>query len=990
MLQHTSIKNYFFVLIALPLVLFSIGLKAQCPVNIGNDTLYFCIGDTITLDAGTGFTSYTWSNSQSSQTVQINVPGIVSVTCSDGTNTCSDTITLLNYPAASVSLGPDDSLCVGQSITISVPSIYNDYVWQNGVQGFDTHVVALPGNYSITVTDTNGCVAIDSVYYGNYPVPTPNLGSDTTLCSGQTLLMSPGSFSSYAWNTGSAAASLSTDTAGFYEVTVTDGNGCQNIEDITVSVVNYPVVNLGADDSICLNQSKLLIAGIGFSKYTWSTGDTISSIQVSAPDIYWVEVENAAGCATRDSIEIHQIIQPVIQLPNDTAVCSGDSILLQPGNGTGYSYLWSTGALTNTLWAFQTDTFIVSVTDGTGCLNIDTFALQVNPLPVVNLGSDQYSCPNTTFSQSIQGPSGNANYLWHDGVITSFNTINHLDSVVWVEVTDNNGCVAADTLLRLDYPQPLVEIGATDTICEYENYTITATGGFSLYQWSTSSLSQSVYLNFNGANIEIPTDFTYAVTVTDANGCTDADTMTLSVFPEPEPYLGVDTSYCSGDPFSHTLDAGTYVQYLWSNGSNNQILSIGATPGNYSVTVTDNVGCVGNDEILVLEYAKPQPTLGNDTTYCEDSYVLNRVLNAGTYTAYAWSTGDIQKFIIIDQPGSYSVTVTDNRGCQNSDTITFIENPVPVFISSPDVLVCEDHDTIPEFILSMNPNYNYQWSNGANGPSIIVNDTGSYMYTVTDNLTGCFKTGLSKFEYFPIVVPDLGPDGVICTGQSKLLTPLNIDNRYKITWDNTSTKNNRLIADSGMYWVEYNAINGTCKGLRDTVFYSRAFVPTVSLGGDQVVCVGQSVTFGNAATAFPGATYTWHDGSTGPEYVTSETELVVIEVSNECGTAIDEAWLHVESCYEVFIPNAFTPNDDGRNDLYGPVTSQSLLEFKFWIYDREGSLVFRSNDINDKWDGKINGKFGRSGVYIFKYEYISAFDSERKRQTKTGHFTLVK
>ena len=998
MLRREYLFQYISTTVLLLLVIFCGNLRAQCPISLGADTTPICFGDTTTLNPGVGFVSYQWSataGGSNNQTVDIFTTGSYSVTVNDGTNICSDTTYVLVNPLPSVNLGADDTICFGDQKTLQAGAGFLNYTWQDG-STLDSFIVQNADTFHVSVVDVNGCSNSDTVIIGQHSLPIVSLGNDTSICFKDTITLAPVStYTSYSWSTGETTPTIDTDTAGTYFLTIEDNNGCENSTGIVVSIDSLPIVNLGGNDTICDNPgaSKFLNAGAGFVSYLWNTTAASQTVIVDIQDTYWVEVIDTNGCTNRDSMYLHLRSGPNISLGNDTSICIGDSLTLDPGQGFT-SYLWNDGATDSVNTIDTAGIYSVIVTDSFTCQSFDTINVGINFLPIVNIGNDLDYCENSTMSQLVDGGAGFAQYLWMDGAVTQINTIIQTDDTVWVEVTDINGCSARDTLFVIENALPLVDLGPDDTICSNQTKSFnagTAGGTIVGYSWSNSSNSQSIVLSFNPLSVTTPLNNTYSVTVTDNNNCQNSDTVNLLVNPLPSPNLGNDLSYCIGDPFSAVLDPGTFDSYQWNTTSTSPTLTIGAIAGIYTVTVTDVNGCQNSDDINIIENLLPVPSLGNDSSYCQGT-PLNIVVAPGTFDSYSWDDGSTQPFLVVTVADTYSVTVTDHNGCQNSDEIIFEELLNPLVNMTPDLLLCEG-DTVNQLVeanMIVLGNYNFLWNTGITTASFVALDTGSYVITITDNNNGCTTIDSTVIDYFHLAKPNLGDDGILCEGEALELSTNSNTEGYTFTWNTSETTSSINIFSPGTYWVEMNAINGTCLGIRDSITLTLGALPVVDLGSDKVLCEGQELTFLNDQSPFPFSTYTWQDGTIGPEYKATETGIYRVIVSNKCGFVSDEVQVDFQDCYNVWIPNTFTPNGDGDNEVFKVSTDQELIEFSLVIYNRYGDVVFKTNTPFASWDGRVNGENSPTGVYLYKVSYVSAFDTQLKRREKIGHINLIR
>ncbi|MEO8149378.1 MAG: hypothetical protein ABI723_17160, partial [Bacteroidia bacterium] len=246
-------------------------------------------------------------------------------------------------------------------------------------------------------------------------------------------------------------------------------------------------------------------------------------------------------------------------------------------------------------------------------------SIDVNSLPVINLGNDTTSCDRLVLNSGVN----NASYLWSNGKSTKKITA-HSSGNYSVLVTDTNGCSNADTINVVINPLPFVQLGNDTSTCNIPITLDAGTGNVS-YQWSNGTTTQTIIVSVT-AN--------YSVVVTDNNGCSNNDTVNVIVNPLPIVVLGNDTSTCN---IPITLDAGVgNVSYQWSNGATTQTI-IASANANYSVIVIDGNGCSNNDTVNITVNPLPIVVLGNDTATCN----MPVTLDAGTgNVSYQWSNGE--------------------------------------------------------------------------------------------------------------------------------------------------------------------------------------------------------------------------------------------------------------------------------------------------------------------------------------------------------------
>lgn len=966
-------------------------------VDLGGDIIH-CIGTPVSVlkDLGPLWVSYLWHDGSTLQAYNVTeLDDTVWVEVQD-TNGCfaSDTLVVLHVSPPPVDLGVDTAYCSGESHVLRATPGMANYSWSIPNGGADTLNVLMADTYSVTISDTNGCIAEDTIVIAFDTLPQPNLGADFNKCVEDTVTVDAGAgYVDYDWNNGDTTQVINVYMANSYLITVTDSNGCEGSTGITIGNDSVPQVSIGPDNSICDGDSLMLDAGSGYSSYLWSNGSVQQTAVYDSAQSPWVLITDGNGCEGSDTMTLSILTLPMVDLGADQSICDGDTTVFDAGPNM-VDYAWNSGDTTQAINVTVAGAYQVTVTDTNLCQSSDTANLVVNANPQPVLPTDIENCTGTAFNQLVDAGAGYNLYTWMDGTFTQIRNATQNDTVIWVEVTDSNSCVGSDTMYVIHLPLPSINIGPDDSICASQGYSLNAGNGGGLiasYLWTTGATTQSISIPSNPG---IPADINtvYAVTVTDTLGCDNSDNMNLYSYALPNPVLPADTNFCAGDPFAMTISPGTFNSYIWSTGAITAAINIGAVPNTYSVTVTDGNGCANDTDMTVTEFAIPQPNLGPDEAFCEGSN-YSRVLNPGNFSTYLWHDGSKGKVFGVTSAGTYSVTVTNTSGCTNSDDVIIIENPAPLVDLGADQFFCEDaavSAVLDATTLLPGGGYSFLWSNGATTGTILVNNFGNYTVTVTNQATSCSAESAAQVIPFPKAQPDLGDDGQICEGQIITLDPNVSIPGYNYTWSTGATTPTISVFETGTYWVMLNADNGSCLGITDTIKFTIGVIPVVELGEDQYACEGQVVTLLNNSTPFPGANYVWEDGSEQLERQVTETGNYEIAVTNSCGTVYDQVYVEFQDCFGMYIPNAFTPNGDGVNDMFIPESDQEFREYGLWIYDRWGKLVFKTSQPGHGWDGKVNGEPALVGKYTWRISYVSAFQTYGERIEKVGEVNLLK
>ncbi len=460
--------------------------------------------------------------------------------CTSNTRTA---ITLTMNETPSVWGGLNEFACQGTPVTFVAETTGGDgnysYAWTDGLSFTNTLTVAPPNHtsYTVTVTDGNGCQDTDLVTAVVYELPTVTAASDETICAGDCVTLSASGSGGqspydYSWSGGSAEVCPSTSTT--YTVTLTDDNGCTATDEQMVEVLPSPAADAGEDDSLCINECYTFngsaSGGVEPYVFEWS-GDNQEEVCPEEPTTYTLTVTGDNGCSSTDEITITVNELPTVNAGEDMSICAGDCYTFTPaasGGGGNYQYSWSSGTIE--VCPAETTSYTVTVTDSNGCSATDELTITVNELPTVNAGEDMSICAGDcyTFAPAASGGGGNYQYSWSSGTteVCPAETTSYT-----VTVTDSNGCSSMDELTIEVLESPQVNAGEDVNICQGDCYTLssTASGGSGGYAYT-----------WNSGNTEVcPTlTTTYTVTVTDSNGCSSTDEVTVIVNDVPQVGLG--------------------------------------------------------------------------------------------------------------------------------------------------------------------------------------------------------------------------------------------------------------------------------------------------------------------------------------------------------------------------------------------------------------------------------------------------------------------
>lgn len=615
-----------------------------------------------------------------------------------------------------VDLGADTIICPGDTIALNVGTPSGIYSWHDNSTD-SIFLVTTPGFYWVEL-DVNGCVGSDSIEIIAGPVPNVDLGIDTSICFGDTLFLdATNPNASYVWQDGSSNATFNAYGSGLYWVEAV--NGCGSIRDSLNLTVNVnPVVDLGNDSILCDGDS-LVLSDIQLgASYLWQDGSVDSIFTSSSTGTIWLDI-TINSCTTRDSLDAIFNPVPVVSLGADTAICIGDTIVLDATN-VGATYLWQDNSVNASLAIFSANTYWVEVTLA-NCSTSDTFSLSITPLPIVDLGQDQILCDGDQVY--LDAYNVNGTYVWNDGS-TDFNLLITQSDTYFVDVTLNS-CHNYDTVIYTFNPLPIIDLGPDTLICSPDVITLDATYPSATYLWNDNTTTVATYPT-GAAGL-------YIVTVTE-NNCSFKDSILISVEPKPLADLGVDTILCSGTSFTKgNLVSG--AGYLWQDGSVAAFYQINKS-GQFWVEVTKGL-CTNSDTLWVDTAIVPSVYLGEDTLLCVGDALEMSSINSNAN--YAWSTGATDSIIWVSEAGTYWLDVTNICGTVR-DEIVLEAVTLPEVDFGPDTSLCMGD------VLDLDAYwYNatrYLWLDGSDFSYLTVYEDGDYLVQVT-NLCGAIEDTIS-------------------------------------------------------------------------------------------------------------------------------------------------------------------------------------------------------------------------------------------------------
>jgi SprB repeat/PKD-like domain/Bacterial Ig domain/NHL repeat len=773
------------------------------------------------------------------------------------------------------------------------------YQWNNGATTQDISSLK-PSLYSLIVIDTLGCKAGLSRFV-NQPNPIQvSINRITPTCFGSangniTLSVSGGSpVYSYTWSDGGPDSAIRSGiTAGIYNVTITDNNGCTVTRIIGISqpvalsqntTVRNVVCSGGANGIVNLT----VLGGTEPYSYAWTGPSGYSATSKDLAGIiagsYAVTVTDANGCTVSGGgIVVGAPSAVSITATSTNLLCNGASTgsidaTVSGGNG-GYQYTWSNGSMTEDIIGLKAGSYTLSVRDSLGCTaTITRFINQPNPIQV-SITKSNISCFGTSDGSITLGVSGGTagyNYTWSDNVVNSNSRVGLAAGLYRVTISDTNGCTVSRLIALVQPTELQSNVTASAVSCSGANngnLSLSVSGGTTPYSYSWtgpggySATTEDLIGVGSGS---------YAVTVIDAKGCQRTHSSEVVSEPTPLNITSVQTSVSCNGGTSGSIDAtvsggnGGY-QYTWSNGSTSEDIS-GLKAGSYVLSVRDALGCTATVTRFVNQPNPLQVLITKTNSSCfgaSDGSITLSVSGGTAGYSYEWSgtgSGTNTKSNII--AGLHRVTITDSNGCSATRLIAITQpTELQSFVTSSGVVCSSQNNGSVRLTVSGGATpYSFTWG-GPNGYSATSQDisgllSGSYTVTITDG-QGCTITNSSAVvsEPTPVSVTSV-PTNVTCNGgQDGAIntTVMGGSGTKSYTWSNGATTEDIIGLKAGSYTVNVrDSLGCTATATR---FINQPNPIQVVITKTNPSCFG--VSSGSITLAVSGGTptynYTWSD-----------------------------------------------------------------------------------------------------------------------------------
>ncbi len=746
---------------------------------------------------------------------------------------------------------------------ITVPSLTGlGYLWSTTANtatiGISPTVTSV---YNVTITSGSSCVGTMASF--TVPVrtaPILNIAGGSTICSGQSLLLTASGATSYTWtngNTNGTTLNVSPVASTVYTLTGTDGQGCVAAS-VTraVSVYSLPIIGITGNSVICAGQNAAL-TGTGASTYSWSTGSnaTVLNVSPATSTLYTLTGSSSDGCTGNTAnLAVTVNTVPVLAISGPNAVCAGGSIMLTASGANTYTWM-NSGSVTTTLTISPASNQTYSLTGSSlqGCLGtMVTQAITVNSLPIVTISGSSSLCAGQS---QVLTANGASTYTWmnNNSNLSTFSISPTSNQTYTLSGTSVQGCVGSVASLAVSvFSAPVVAVTGTNAVCQGATIALNASGA-NTYTWTNT--------NSNGATLSAtPTqNTTYTVNGTSSSGCVGTPA-TLAVVVNTLPVLSISgtNTLCAGG--SVVLIGNGANTYVWTGvaSSSVQVTVSPSVTTTYSLNGRSMAGCDGAQvSLAVTVFSLPVVAITGTSAICAGG---SAILTATGATNYTWTNSGANTTTLAVAPTAnttYSLAGINPNGCQGSTALLLVN----VF-SLPVVSIAGTNTVCSGGTLSLTANgaSTYTWLNtSSTATGVSVNPTANTTYTLRGvSAQGCAGTNatLAVTAYSAPVLSIAGPSAV-CNGASATFTGTGA-NAY--LWLNNASTGSSIAVTPSLNTTY--SLTGTssfgCAGNTATVLLTVNANPTINVTANASVCAGASASL----TATGASNFTWTSGAT--------------------------------------------------------------------------------------------------------------------------------
>jgi subtilisin-like proprotein convertase family protein len=922
--------------------------------------------------AGAANPTYLWSNGAVAEDLTGLVAGVYTITATDPSNGCAriEMYTIINNANGLV---VTDTTIANEAcgnaqgaidLTVTGGGMPYSFAWSNGA-GTEDIILLTAGIYSVTITDNTGCDLVETYTVINNAngITASGIVTDETCGDGSgaiNMTVSGGTSPyTFAWSNGATTEDVTALSAGMYSATITDASGCSFVYMNTVNntTSTITITNVNINDAFCGNNNGditlTLSGGVQPLTYNWSNGETSQNLNNELPGAYTLTITEGNGCTlintytigsgaffnVSDTIIVHELCG------NTGGSIDIDVALGGGGGGPTPTFVWSNGAVAEDITGLAAGIYIVTITVNTGpggnCSGIESYVVldEQGPVMIDTMFVTDESCSqnNGAIDVVVSGDTMPCTYI-----LNTFDSFGDGWNGGSIDVLVNGAIVG--------------------------NYTALGNGSSATILVPNGVALELVY---NAGNFENENSYELVL-----NG-------TIAFSDGPTPATGsVFTTTCSSTPLILT--------YLWSNGANTQDLT-GLLAGNYSLTITDNNGCVVQNAVTLNNNTFGFGISGvllSDEQCGNTAGAIDLTVGGGIspYT-FVWSNGAVSEDLTALSAGTYTVTVTDNAGCGLVQSYVINNNTNNFGVTGTTTIAnCAAADGSVDITVTGGTSpYTYLWTNGATTEDLTAVVSGIYTLTISD-ASGCAITGTYTV---------LNTGGGLGLSSTPTAATCNLENGgmvlnvtggtspYTYAWSNGTTNSSLSGVMAGNYGLTISDANG-CQ-LSVPILIPNIGDPVSLISGDTSStscssCSDGAIDLTLGATGAP-YSFVWSNGASTEDLINVVPGTYHVTITNVDGCSLDTVFVVDFSTGLVSLEGMelkVYPNPSDGN-IYVEFTQNPTEAIQIEVFNALGQRVLERSYESQMIQGRININVqnASTGTYLMKISSAGAYTTKR-------------
>lgn len=951
------------------------------------------------------------------------------------------------------SLGKDTSICLNDTLILTSPKEGISYVWLfNGLLISDSSSLALKANVSgellLTVESETGCIVSDTIQIDVLVPPMVNLGCDTIRCPNDTIPIFNNLDPSLKldWYDlkgdplygGLKSFQFCDDQLDGLIAIATGKSGCISKDSIMISTIEPTYPQLINDTAICEGDSLHFSVEKDLSLPKWNYYENalienhFFDYHAMSHDTIHFKALSKEKCSVSKNIVIYVHPLPDTSIPEDTSLCHGDVLHITKFNTNQHTFSWiskkgapfdiSGDTLSYTV--LQNDTLVLHITNEFNCTAADSISIAHDPLPFFSLPNTISYCSGDSVNVNIEETSSSDIIHWVNmqGYVfsndTSFCHNPYDKEKILVKVYTEKGCSLTDTLTFIE--EKYVHLfPVTDTmVCPDTDVLITLSDKESFQNLSLSMLHTEVFLDSSKAiRFYTSTADTILASYTAHVHCSFHDTLAVSLLKRPQINLPNHVNLCLGDTiwYSPVMKSEAYT-LKWYNRhgsllSGSDSLKLTSTIDTTLIAIaTDIHGCWSADSMKIHSLSIPRINLPQTFAYCiGDSIKFEVPYDSANWTFMDHGITGSEFHSIFKDPAFLVVSVTDSMECTNIAAISLTAHPTPKIYLPDDTTICAGQPFAMHYQVKPGESATWRSNNGSAipNPLQLSTDTSKTMFLEVKNKQGCSAIDTMQISLFEVPKLWLADTIHVCQGKwaqtsDYLMSGANTQ-KWFYQWHpkerfHDATSVYTRFSSNRDFHISLVIHDGHCQGdtLKSNVLHHEN--PHLITSNDTSVGNGSQAALFAISTS--SCKFTWYpddymfsSATAAPVVFPPITTTYYVQATDAFGCfSKDSVTVHIQN--NIFIPNLFSPNDDGHNDTF-KVYGSGIQDLEIKIFALSGELVWETRNLREicanGWNGFVSGKPAPTATYIWQISGRYANGEEiLYNRSNTGMIQLIR